>query len=446
MCVLSGFPIVGLLNAAGVQVATALPSEGNQATTPGLRLDGGQTASAQLGGSAHSPGPALTCPSYSGYTVRLRGSSMSKRFKGPLAGCSRLYATSFVLGFNGASPSGEVVGTVPPCDRRTGPEGPGLSVEVDAWLGTRLAGSTTVFEGVASARPFSLIVPPGRYRIGSPRSPSRHVVVRAGELVRLGRYGRCSAAGATPSTVTPSTTSGPGEHATTTTTPPAASPSASCGASDLELTLDRVAPALMQQPSALFRFTNTSHSACTLDGYPSVEPVAATGQIIGAAIRDSGSYLIIDPGPQTVTLAAGGSAYFGYGWSDVSQPLGTTAGCLGAVRVESIPPGSATPLTTRRRAPLGLPGWIPECDCGGGGFCLCGRQESGAAVNPLPQRNLLGDSGPVTFERGRTTVPRDPSHGEGPMNEQERRGGPRTDRHRHRRQRRHLFDTNRILA
>jgi hypothetical protein len=360
-CVLSGAPTVGLLNGAGAQVAAADSSERGPAPPPRLRLGKGEVASAELEGTGVPLGRAPNCPSYPAYTVRLPDSAVSKWFKGPLEGCSTLHATPFVLGFSGLAPSGEVVGTAPACDEKTRQGDPGPFVQVDAWSGGELSGSTTVFASATFGRPFSLTLPPGRYRISSPRSPSRDVVVRAGEIVTLGRYGKCSVSGTSSSTATPSTLPGPGLHATTTTTTTAALSSGTpCTASDLQLKLDRVAPAVMQQPGAFFVFTNMSNSSCHLDGYPSLEPISGTGQIIGTAIRESGNYLISDPGPQTVTLAPGGSAYFGYGWSDVRQPLGFPADCVDTVRVESIPPGGATPLTATAALPSVCPGGFPS--------------------------------------------------------------------------------------
>lgn len=358
-CVLAGSPNVGLLNAAGVQVATAAPSQRSQTPPASLMLREGEVASAQLEGTGVPHGHATTCQSYPAYTVLLPGSTESKQFKGPLAGCSPLSVTPFVLGFNGLSPSGRVVGTAPACAGRSRPKETGPFVQVNAWRGSQLAGSTTVFASATSGRPFSLTLPPGRYRISSSHSPTRSVVVRAGELVTLGRYGGCAVSGPL-STAAPSTIPGPGVRVTTTTRVIAAVPtSGSCTTSDLQLTLDRVVPALMQQPGAFFRLANTSNSTCTLDGYPSLEPVSGTGQIIGAAIADGGSYQISDPGPQKVTLLPGGSAYFGYGWSDVTLPLGSVAGCVDTVRVESIPPGGSTPLNARAALPSVCPGGFP---------------------------------------------------------------------------------------
>ncbi len=133
-----------------------------------------------------------------------------------------------------------------------------------------------------------------------------------------------------------------------------------CLASVLQLTLDRVVPGLDQQPGAFFRLTNTSGAPCALDGYPTLQPIAPSGQVIGAAVRDGPSYQIGDPGPHPVVLTPGGSAYFGYGWSDVTQPEGSPVGCVNTVQVRSIPPGSETPLEATAQLPSVCPGGYPS--------------------------------------------------------------------------------------
>ncbi|MGO8860892.1 MAG: DUF4232 domain-containing protein [Acidimicrobiales bacterium] len=133
-----------------------------------------------------------------------------------------------------------------------------------------------------------------------------------------------------------------------------------CLVSQLQLTLDRVVPGLAQQPGAFFRFTNTSNATCTLEGYPTLQPISPSGQVIGAAVRNGGSYQIADPGSHPVVLPSGSSAYFGYGWTDVTQPEGSTAGCVDTVRVESVPPGSQSPLEASAKLPSVCPGGYPS--------------------------------------------------------------------------------------
>ncbi len=119
---------------------------------------------------------------------------------------------------------------------------------------------------------------------------------------------------------------------------PAAAPS--CQPGQLGFALARDLGSLMQQPAAYFRFTNTSARTCSLYGYPGFELVDSSGQVISLHVRHGSSYQIIDPGPQLATLPPGATAYFGFGWVDVNQPTGTTAGCVTAAAARAIPPGT----------------------------------------------------------------------------------------------------------
>jgi hypothetical protein len=133
-----------------------------------------------------------------------------------------------------------------------------------------------------------------------------------------------------------------------------------CTASQLILTLDRVVPGLMQQPGAFFRLTNASNVACSLTGYPTLQPISASGQVIGAAVREGDSYQISDPGPHDVVLAPDTSAFFGFGWGAVTPPDGTTVGCVHTVDVKSVPPGSEVALEAPAALPSVCPGGSPS--------------------------------------------------------------------------------------
>ena len=119
---------------------------------------------------------------------------------------------------------------------------------------------------------------------------------------------------------------------------PAAAPS--CQPGQLSFALARDLGSLMQQPAAYFRFTSRSAQACSLYGYPGFELVDSSGQVISLRVRHGLSYQILDPGPQLVTLPPGATAYFGFGWADVNQPAGTSAGCVTAVAARAMPPGT----------------------------------------------------------------------------------------------------------
>jgi len=203
-CELRGYPTIGLLNSSGAQVATAAQNRaasGGPTNRSPVRLAVGETASAQLWGTDVPPGTATSCSSYAAYAVSLPQSAGSKVFEEPLADCSGPFVSSFVAGFNGFSPSGEIAGTARACLRAAPAGAPGPVVLVQARSGRRLVGSIMVVAGVHSTEPYRLSLAPGRYRISSTDSPSRDVVVGAGRVHDLGLYGGCSFLRTTTSTV-----------------------------------------------------------------------------------------------------------------------------------------------------------------------------------------------------------------------------------------------------
>ena len=195
--------------AGGSPPASAPPSTSRSS----LGLDPGETASAQV--VAISPVvPTTSCPAYPELSVSLWSSGPSRVFKQPLPGCATGFAvTAFVPGFNGTSPTGQLVGTAPVCQppTRTAPT-TAAAVEVDVWSGRTLEGSTTVF-ATNAPKSYQIVVAPGRYRVTSSHTRSRQVTVRLGRTENVGRFGRCS-------TLTTQTTV-PGLGAVTTTTRPA---------------------------------------------------------------------------------------------------------------------------------------------------------------------------------------------------------------------------------
>ena len=195
-CDLVGPPAVSALDSNGRIGETAggsPPASAPRRTSrSSLGLDPGETASALV--VANSPvAPTTSCPAYPELSVSLWSSGPTKVFKEPLPGCSTGFAvTSFVPGFNGTSPTGQLVGTAPVCPppTRTTTTTP-AAVEVDVWSGRTLAGSTTVFATNAPKR-YQIVVAPGRYRVTSSGSQSRHITVRLGRTENVGRFGVCS--------------------------------------------------------------------------------------------------------------------------------------------------------------------------------------------------------------------------------------------------------------
>jgi hypothetical protein len=201
-CELTGFPTVGYLNALGDQVGTAARSErptGVVIRESPLKLDAGEVASSLLNGSGIPVGGAVSCPVYAGYTVGLPGSARFKKFSSPLGDCSAMTVSPFVVGFNGTSPSGEVLGSAPACETSSHPgQLVGPAVWVNAWSGGHLSNSIMVFPG-SHAQQYQMVLSPGRYRIASQgATTSRFVEVRAGRALSLGTFGDCRAISTPP--------------------------------------------------------------------------------------------------------------------------------------------------------------------------------------------------------------------------------------------------------
>ena len=221
-CLVRGYPDVRIAVSGGAQSAEV--AETPQGFTGGLPvgaspptvvLQDGETASAIMEGTDVPTGTATTCPTYPSYTITLPGQRRLVTFDKTIESCSGLAVHPFVVGFNGSFPTGEVVGRAPACARRASSGSPaGPMVQIDAWSGSHLAASETVFPSAKAASLYQLVLKPGAYRIHSaPDTSSLHVVVHAGQTVSVGSYGRCAQAGPLPTTST-----GRASPTTTTTT------------------------------------------------------------------------------------------------------------------------------------------------------------------------------------------------------------------------------------
>jgi len=139
----------------------------------------------------------------------------------------------------------------------------------------------------------------------------------------------------------------------------------SCTSAVLALSLARQVSA-MNQPAAFFRLTNRSQRNCTVAGYPNLRLYDRNNRVAANRPRPGGAYLLNDPGPHTLTLRPGETAYFGFGWSAVNQPGGDVRGCTYATRERVVIPGSDVSVATR--ANLSSP--------------ICGRTSSVTAIAP----------------------------------------------------------------
>lgn len=214
VCRLSGYPAVDLFNAQGVEVGAGIDTIGfpgappSGAAVPSVALGKGEVASAQLEGRD----VAGTCVVAHDYTITLPVTAAQViHIHQAFESCSGLDVWPFIIGYNGMSPSGELVGRVPPCKQPAKGVG-SLGVQIQAWSGSFLAGMVNVPSGSKAPQAFHMTLSPGTYTIRSPHDrTSKHVVVRAGWPSPLGTFGSCYQM--TPPTI-------PGFGTTTTTTTP----------------------------------------------------------------------------------------------------------------------------------------------------------------------------------------------------------------------------------
>jgi hypothetical protein len=285
-CTLPAYATVDLFDAAtGSYLSPTQSPDGplgtgsTQPKTPGpTALPPGAVATALLGGTEIPHDGAPTCPFFSS-TVSLPGSNLPSHFDLPLPDCSGFTLGPFVRGFNGRTPTGEVAGTAPRCAPPTSPAGFG-SAQVEAWHAGKLADFAQFAAG--GRRRYQMVLSPGHYRITSGRLRPQRIVVRAGMVVNIGRFGACSRP---PSPTTPRTVPSRGRSVlpTTTTTTPRTSAGSAVGGPGIT-GLSSMPPCANNQlrtsalrygaaggaVSEVVAFSNTSSEPCSLTGYPGV--------------------------------------------------------------------------------------------------------------------------------------------------------------------------------
>ena len=221
-CVLPGYPTVRSEEAAGSSVPLAvnllarplgLPAP-TAPVTPRLVLRAGQAASAQLETSDFPTAGMGTCRVHA--VVTLAGGPGTVPPAHVRVCSTTVDVSPFVLGFDGTTTGGEVVGTAPACpwSARGQLEQLGPEVRVDVWSGTKAANFALVLAAPTATKPYRLVLRPGPYRITAPGETARRITVRPGFVTALGPYGRCSAAPLTVSSTIP----GPGRTSPTTST------------------------------------------------------------------------------------------------------------------------------------------------------------------------------------------------------------------------------------
>lgn len=81
---------------------------------------------------------------------------------------------------------------------------------------------------------------------------------------------------------------------------------------------------------------NASTTACPLDGFPSLQLIDGSGGQIPTHVVQGGTYSFTDVAPAPVTVAAGATAYFNLGYSDV--PTAGESTCPTAATMDVFPP------------------------------------------------------------------------------------------------------------
>jgi len=85
-----------------------------------------------------------------------------------------------------------------------------------------------------------------------------------------------------------------------------------------------------------FSLHNTSGTSCPIDGYPGAQLLDASGTELPTHVVSGGNFQFSNFAPAPVVLAAGDTAYFNLGYSDV--PTGSETSCPTAAQIEVTPP------------------------------------------------------------------------------------------------------------
>lgn len=117
---------------------------------------------------------------------------------------------------------------------------------------------------------------------------------------------------------------------------PAPQPADACTAADVQVTADRGDAATGHRALGI-HLTNTSGSACVLDGYADAVFDDAEGDAMDVLVTRGGSFMTQDPGARRVPLRPGASAVAELGWNAQSAAGEQRAGTL----FVSVFPGAA---------------------------------------------------------------------------------------------------------
>jgi Protein of unknown function (DUF4232) len=92
--------------------------------------------------------------------------------------------------------------------------------------------------------------------------------------------------------------------------------------------------------SSVFVLTNTTQAPCSVDGYPGMAFLDASGAVVRGTVERGDSYLFSDPGPSLVVLQPGDAASYSLGWSEANG-----ATCATSTKVQVTPPDDTNHAT-----------------------------------------------------------------------------------------------------
>lgn len=114
-----------------------------------------------------------------------------------------------------------------------------------------------------------------------------------------------------------------------------------CATSQLKVVLG-IANGAMGHIGQEVHLQNTSTSACTLSGYPSLQLIDGVGKPLATHITDGSDYIVPRIRVRTVTLAPNGAAAFLIGYADATGY--GSAQCPKSSSVKIYPPHLTSPL------------------------------------------------------------------------------------------------------
>ena len=135
-----------------------------------------------------------------------------------------------------------------------------------------------------------------------------------------------------------------------------------CDSSQLSIQLGLQDAAMGSRGVTGMAFQNTSAKSCTLEGYPIVQMLDASGKSLPTYVTHFGSFAAPDAAPAIITLAPGAKAKFDLLYA--AQTGYGNAVCPTSTTVDFTPPGSKVALALNWKIQPYGGGTIQKLRCG----------------------------------------------------------------------------------